>query len=60
MVKWSRIKDLLFIDNLWDVESIDKRIGRLNALLSYGSSYSDDARWTIEILKNRKMRLQGG
>lgn len=57
MAKKSSIKELLYIDDLWDVESIDGRINSLRALISYGSNYMYDADAMIQILEKRKKRL---
>ena len=51
------IKDLLYIDHLWDVESINARIEELQALINYGSNYSNDAARMIQILEARRARL---
>lgn len=51
------VKDLPYIDHLWDVESINARIEELQALINYGSNYSNDAVWTIQILEARRARL---
>ena len=48
----------LDIDDLWDVESINRRIEELDSMISYSSDFSQKARNAISILKERKRQLQ--
>ena len=42
---------------IFGIESINARIEELQALINYGSNYSSDAAWTIQILEARRARL---
>lgn len=48
----------LDIDDLWDIESIERRLEMLRNMISYGNDFSEKARTAIDILEARKRQLQ--
>ncbi len=53
-----KLRKLLNIDDLWDVESIDKRLYEYRELINYGSDWILKINPKIDILNERRRTLE--